>query len=85
MPRSTTSVRQSVTLPQDIARQVKKLAHQKAASANRVLVELIVEGLEARERERTRFFELVDRLTHTSDSDEQQRFKRELARMTFGD
>ena len=43
---------------------------------NRVIVELIETGLEAREREKRTFFELAS---------EQKRLKEELARMTFGD
>jgi hypothetical protein len=54
-------------------------------STNRVLVDLIEAGLDARELERRRFFELADRLVQTDDPAEQERLKRELAAMTFGD
>ncbi|HZI66602.1 MAG TPA: hypothetical protein VFF17_08560 [Thermoanaerobaculia bacterium] len=50
-----------------------------------MIVELIETGLEEREREKRTFFELADRLAHTSDPSEQSRLKEELARMTFGD
>ncbi|HEX5757847.1 MAG TPA: hypothetical protein VF121_01500 [Thermoanaerobaculia bacterium] len=78
-------VRQSVSLPAGVARRVKSLAKSNRTSANRVLVELIESGLEAREAERKRFFELADRLARTRDREEQSRLKEELARMTFGD
>ena len=78
-------VRQSVSLPQDLARRVKDLAKMKRTSANRVVVDLIEAGLEAREREKKRFFDLADRLAHSDDRKEQQRLKEELARLTFGD
>jgi hypothetical protein len=78
-------VRQSVSLPQDLARRVKDLAKMKRTSANRVVVDLIEAGLEAREREKKRFFDLADRLAHSDDHKEQQRLKEELARLTFGD
>ena len=52
---------------------------------NRVMVELIESGLEAKEREKIAFFDLADRLTRASDKAEQQRLKEELARMTFGE
>jgi predicted DNA-binding protein len=78
-------VRQSVTLPPRLARRVKTIARSSRTSANRVLVELIESGLEARELERRRFFELADRLAATADAAERAKIKDELARMTFGD
>jgi len=79
------AVRQSVSLPSGVARRVQALAKRRRTSANRVIVELIETGLEAREREKRTFFELADRLAHTPDASEQKRLKEELARMTFGD
>jgi hypothetical protein len=64
---------------------VKSLAKTSGASANRVIVELIESGLEAREQERKRFFELADRLADSRDPQEQKRLKEDLARMTFGE
>jgi hypothetical protein len=54
-------------------------------SSNRVLVDLIESGLQARELEKRHFFELAERLARSSDSEEQTRLKEELARLTFGD
>jgi predicted transcriptional regulator len=85
MAETAKSVRQSVSLPSDVARRVQALAKRRRTSANRVIVELIETGLEAREREKKTFFELADRLVNTSDASEQKRLKEELARMTFGD
>jgi predicted DNA-binding protein len=79
------SVRQSVSLPSAIARRVQALAKRNRTSANRVIVDLIENGLEAREREKVAFFDVVDRLSHTTDPAEQKRLKEELARMTFGE
>ena len=76
---------QSVSLPPGLARRVKSLAKSNRTSANRILVELIESGLEAREQERKRFFELADRLRQTRDPKEQSRLKEELAQMTFGE
>jgi len=78
-------LRQSVSLPARVARRVRTLARAQKVSANRVLVELIESGLEAKERERKHFLELADRLTVARDPAEQARIKEELARMTFGD
>jgi hypothetical protein len=77
-------VRQSVSLPPRVARRVKALARTKKTSANRVVVDLIEAGLEAREREKNLFFDLADRLARSSNAAEQKRLKEDLARMTFG-
>ena len=55
------SVRQSVTLPARVARRVKSLAKTSSTSANRIIVELIESGIEARQQERKRFIELAVR------------------------
>ncbi len=77
--------RQSVSLPPKIAKRIKALARNRKASANRVMVDLIQEGLESVENERRRFFELADRLSTATDPAERRRLKAELARMTFGE
>ena len=64
---------------------MKALAKTSKASANRIIVDLIESGLDAREQERKRFLELADRLARSRDPEEQHRFKEELARMTFGE
>jgi predicted DNA-binding protein len=85
MPVAEKTVRQSVSLPARVARRVKALAKTNSTSANRIIVELIESGIEAREQEKNRFFELADRLAHSTGPDEQKRLKDELARMTFGE
>jgi predicted DNA-binding protein len=85
MPTVEKPVRQSVSLPHGVARRVKSLAKSSRTSANRILVELIESGLEAREQERKRFLDLADRLTRTRDPEKQRHLKEELARMTFGE
>ena len=68
-----------------MARRVHSLAQRQKTSASRVIAELIETGLDAREREKNRFFELADRLVESSDAAEQKRIKAELARLTFGE
>ena len=79
------TVRQSVSLPAPLARRVKTLAKTNSTSANRVIIDLIESGIEAREQEKKRFFELADRLARSSDANEQAQIKQDLARMTFGE
>ena len=78
-------IRQSISLPSRLARRVKALAKHRKTSANRVLVELIETGLESKEAEKRRFFELADQLSTSTDKAEQRRIKEELARLTFGE
>ena len=85
MPIADKSVRQSVSLPARVARRVKSLAQTNKTSANRVIVALIESGLDAREREKERFFALADHLADSRDPRERKRLKEELARMTFSD
>lgn len=79
------AVRQSVSLPEPLARRVRSLAKNRRISANRVLVELIETGIESKDTEKAKFFELADQLSATSDPIERKRLKEILARMTFGE
>jgi hypothetical protein len=85
MPKSAKAVRQSISIPTHIVKHVRAIAKSRKASANRVLVDLIEAGLQARAVEKEQFFALAARLSETSDSGEKARIKKELARMTFGD
>ena len=67
-----------------MAQRVRALAKSKRASANRIMVELIHAGLESKEQERKRFFELSERLPEATDPRERQQIKEELAKMIFG-
>ena len=60
------------------------MARRRHTSANRVIVELIEDGVDAREREKKEFFDLAERLASSTDPKEQGRLKEVLARMTFG-
>lgn len=85
MPIVEKSIRQSVSLPARLARRVRTLAKNRNTSTNRVLVELIETGIESKEAEKSKFFELADRLSATSDPAERKRIKERLAQMTFGE
>jgi hypothetical protein len=85
MANTQKPVRQSVSLPERVVRRVRQLARSQRKSANRVLVDLIETGLESKEAERRRFFELAERLTKSDDPREQRKLKEELARLTFGE
>lgn len=78
-------VRQSVSLPADTARRVRRLAKQRRLSANRVIVELLEEGIEAQKRKQKEFFSLAERFREASDPKDVQRLGNDLGRMVFGD
>ena len=77
-------VRQSVTLPAAVAKQVRSAASRRRLSASRMLVELVEEGLEARKQREKAFFQLADRFRAATDPKEVERLGDELGRMVFG-
>lgn len=56
---SNKTVRQSVSLPAGIAGRVRNLAKTRRLSCNRMLIELIENGIEAEKRKQQEFFELA--------------------------
>jgi hypothetical protein len=78
-------IRQSVSLPPRTARRVRTLARTRRTSASRVLVDLIESGLQAKEKEKRHYLELLERLRASQDPAEQERLTAELARLTFGE
>jgi len=54
-------------------------------SGNRVLVELVEMGLEARQQKEAAFFDLAKRFRDSDDPEETKRLGRQLGRMVFGE
>jgi hypothetical protein len=84
MPNANKTVRQSVSLPVKIAAQVRSLAKNRRLSSNRMLVELIENGIEAEKRKQQEFFELAEKFRSTRDPEEAKRLGSELGRIVFG-
>jgi hypothetical protein len=78
------AVRQSVSLPSNVAAQVRSLAKTRRVSANRMLVELIENGMEAEKRKQREFFDLAERFRSASDPEEVKRLGDQMGRMVFG-
>src|ERR1019366_3795253 len=78
------TIRQSVSLPAGVAAQVRSMARTRRLSANRMLVELIEDGMEAQKRKQEQFFELAERFRGATDPEEAKRLGDELGRMVFG-
>jgi len=78
-------VRRSVTLPPKIAKQVEALAKERALSDNRVLVELIEQGIEARQQKEKAFFQLAERFRAADDPEQVKQLGNQLGRFVFGE
>jgi hypothetical protein len=83
MRTATKTVRQSVTLPAPVAVQVRTLAKSRRLSANRMLLELIENGMEAEKRKEQEFFSLAERFRSATDPKEIKRLGDEMGRMVF--
>ena len=84
VPTEKKTVRQSVSLPAGVAARVRNLAKTRKLSSNRVMVELIENGLEAEKRKEQEFFELAEQFRNASDPEEAKRLGDKLGRMVFG-
>ncbi len=78
-------MRQSVSLPSNVAAQVRSLAKTRRLSANRMLVELIENGMEAEKRKQREFFDLAERFRGATDPEEVKRLGDQMGRMVFGE
>ena len=84
MPTTKRSVRQSVTLPAILAAQVRTMAKARRLSANRMLLELIEDGVEAEKRKQQKFLDLAERFRNEKDPQTAKRLGEEMGRMIFG-
>jgi hypothetical protein len=78
------TVRQSVSLPVKVATQVRSMAKTRRLSANRLLLELIENGIEAEKRKQEEFFDLAERFRNENDPEAAKRLGDQLGRMVFG-
>ena len=84
MKTANKTVRQSVSLPSSVAAQVRSLAKTRRLSANRLLVELIENGIEAEKRKQREFFDLAERFRTATNPEEIKRLGDQMGRMVFG-
>jgi hypothetical protein len=84
MKTANKAVRQSVSLPARVAVQVRSLAKTRRLSANRMLVELIENGIEAEKQKQQEFFDLAERFRGATDPKEVKRLGEQMGRMVFG-
>jgi hypothetical protein len=84
-PARSAQVRRSITLPPKVARQVEAIARQRALSDNRVLVELIEQGIEAAKQKEKAFFQLAEQFRAASDPEQVRQLGNKLGRFVFGE
>lgn len=77
-------VRRSVTLPARLADQIERIAKKKRLSDNRVLVELVEQGIEAQKEKEKAFFALAERFRAASDPQEIKELGDKMGRFVFG-
>jgi len=82
---TTKQVRRSVTLPARVAEQVARIARKRRLSDNRVLVELVEQGLEAQKEKEKAFFALAERFRASADPEEAKRLGDQMGRFVFGE
>lgn len=85
MRTSKRVVRQTVGLPADTARKIRSLAKKRRLSANRVILQLVEEGIEAEKRKQREFFELAERFRAATHPKDIERLGNAMGRMVFGD
>lgn len=78
------TVRQSVSLPPKMAKQVAVMAKSRKLSKNRMLLELIENGIDAEKQKQEQFFALAERFRNEQDPELANRLGDELGRMVFG-
>ncbi len=84
MRAASKKIRQSVSLPASVAAQVRNLAKTRRLSANRMLVELIENGIEADRRRQQEFLDLAQRFRSATDPKQVKRLGDRMGRMIFG-
>jgi len=84
MRTAAKKIRQSVSLPASVAAQVRNLAKTRRLSANRMLVELIENGIEADRRRQQEFLDLAQRFRGATDPEQVKRLGDRMGRMIFG-
>jgi hypothetical protein len=78
-------IRRSVSLPPKIAKEVQTLARERATSDNRVLVDLIQQGIEVQREKEKAFFKLAGQFREAKDPGEVKQLGDALGRFVFGE
>jgi hypothetical protein len=74
----------SVSLPNHLAVRIESIAENRRVTANRVILDLIEDGIAAYERRRAAFLALTEQFQKSTDPVETESLRKEPLRMTFG-
>ena len=83
-PRRTRSVRQSVTIPAQLAAEVRRVAKERDLTASRALVALAQRGVEAEAAARENLNAAYRRFMSESDPERKSEAGKDLIRSIFG-
>ncbi|HWF47616.1 MAG TPA: hypothetical protein VG168_11470 [Bryobacteraceae bacterium] len=78
------AIRQSVTLPESLAIEVRRVAKERRLTANRALVELVQRGLQAEAEDRAKLSAAYHRFMSETDSERNGEAGKDLIRTIFG-
>jgi len=84
MKMAEKAVRQSLSLPLRLARQVGSMAQSRKLSKHRTLLELIENGIDAEKRKQQQFLALAERFRNGRDPEAANRLGDELGGIVFG-
>jgi hypothetical protein len=71
--------------PMQFAGSIDALAKERDLSDNRVLIELIEQGIEARQQKEKAFFQLAERFRAADDPEQVKQLGDQLGRFVFGE
>jgi hypothetical protein len=79
------STRRSISIPANLTDKIEEIARERHVSGNRVILDLIQDGIAAYDKRRAVFLDLANRFQKSTDPVETERLREELLQMTFGD
>ena len=82
--RSSRSIRQSVTIPASLAREVRRVAKERKVTMSRALVTLAEQGVEAEAAQRAKLAAAYEQFMNTEDPTRKNEVGQELIQAIFG-
>jgi hypothetical protein len=80
----TEPTRRSLTIPGRLAARIETIAKQRHVTTNRVILDMIEDGIAVYDKRRCAFLELTEQFQKSTDPAETERLRERLIQMTFG-
>jgi predicted transcriptional regulator len=74
----------SVTITSALLSRLQQIARQRHVTANRVIVDLLEDAIDAYDKRRAAFLELTEQFQRSTDPAETETLREKLIQMTFG-